>query len=263
MLSQTLLRSTELQYKTLAFRNKRLELAYRQYAFKNLCRQSRMALLTGALMYSLYGFLDILLVPSETIGLIWYAWISLLVTAFMVYGFTFHKRFLRVNQLWLSVVGLLGGLSLIFKMWLLPPEIISYYYAGLILLTFWCHNFSGLRFVYATGISLLLLAGFNLTLLWMQSPSSAELLSYDFFLVFANIFGIFASYMTEAQSRVLFQQERKLNRERRLQQARALHDCLIDLPNRELLLDRINQAIQYSVRNSLNCAGLFIDLDHF
>ena len=42
-----------------------------------------------------------------------------------------------------------------------------------------------------------------------------------------------------------------------------MHDRLTGLPNRELLLDRIEQAINFSARNDQLCAGLFIDLDKF
>ena len=45
---------------------------------------------------------------------------------------------------------------------------------------------------------------------------------------------------------------------------RALHDPLTDLPNRALLLDRLEQAIRYKERNpDTHFAVLFLDLDHF
>lgn len=43
----------------------------------------------------------------------------------------------------------------------------------------------------------------------------------------------------------------------------AFHDHLTGLPNRRLLLDRLHQALLYSVRNSKDGALLFLDLDHF
>lgn len=41
------------------------------------------------------------------------------------------------------------------------------------------------------------------------------------------------------------------------------HDSLTDLPNRVLLLDRINQAIRYSKNTNKKLVVFFIDLDHF
>lgn len=43
----------------------------------------------------------------------------------------------------------------------------------------------------------------------------------------------------------------------------AYHDALTDLPNRNLLIDRLNQAILRSRRNSMFSALLFVDLDGF
>lgn len=44
---------------------------------------------------------------------------------------------------------------------------------------------------------------------------------------------------------------------------RADHDELTELPNRRLLLDRLDQSIRHARRNDQNVAVLFIDLDHF
>ena len=43
----------------------------------------------------------------------------------------------------------------------------------------------------------------------------------------------------------------------------AYHDLLTRLPNRELFLDRLNQAISQSIRNSNKLAVLFLDMDGF
>lgn len=43
----------------------------------------------------------------------------------------------------------------------------------------------------------------------------------------------------------------------------ALYDTLTNLPNRRLLLDRLNQALVAAARNMRNGALLFLDLDHF
>ncbi|UAW99633.1 EAL domain-containing protein [Halopseudomonas nanhaiensis] len=55
--------------------------------------------------------------------------------------------------------------------------------------------------------------------------------------------------------------------ERRRVEARikhqAYHDGLTDLPNRQLLNDRIQQHIALGERHGLSCALLFFDLDHF
>jgi diguanylate cyclase (GGDEF)-like protein/PAS domain S-box-containing protein len=43
----------------------------------------------------------------------------------------------------------------------------------------------------------------------------------------------------------------------------ALYDTLTDLPNRRLLLDRLNQVLAFNTRTNSRAGLLFIDLDHF
>jgi predicted signal transduction protein with EAL and GGDEF domain len=43
----------------------------------------------------------------------------------------------------------------------------------------------------------------------------------------------------------------------------STHDSLTGLPNRKLILERLNNALQRSLRSKLNVALLFIDLDGF
>src|SRR5690606_34828289 len=43
----------------------------------------------------------------------------------------------------------------------------------------------------------------------------------------------------------------------------ANHDSLTDLPNRNLLQDRVHQAIAYARRHQCMAAVLFLDLDNF
>lgn len=54
-----------------------------------------------------------------------------------------------------------------------------------------------------------------------------------------------------------------LLRERALTEHRATHDALTDLPNRTLLVDRLDRSIAHARRSGSSCAVLFMDLDRF
>lgn len=262
-ISKHLLQSAALQQWTLSFQNERLEAFYQQYVLRTLVRQARVALLVGAIIYGLYSLLDFLFVPADVIVKIWYVRMLVILIAFGALMLTFYRRFMRHNQLLLAAVGLIGGLGLLVKMWWLSDLAVNYFYAGLILITFWCHCFSGLRFVYASAVSIGIFVLFNIMFAGLRPLPMISIISYDFFLLGANLFGAFSSYLSEKQNRLLFLRQKELDRERFLQQERALHDSLTGLPNRELLRDRIDQAIHYSTRANQLCAGIFLDLDKF
>jgi len=262
-ISSDLLRTATLNKYTLEFTSERLEAFYRQYTLPSLRRQARIALLVGAIMYGLYGFLDALFVPQSAVLKIWYIRTMVIMLAFAVFGLTFYRKFSRSNQLLLSIAGLFGGVGLLGKMWLLPEAAIGYYYAGLILTAIWCYSLAGLQFANAVSVNIILFTGFNLMFVWMKPLPLLSLISYDFFIVAANFIGAFTNYMTGKQHRLLFLREKELDVERRLQHERALHDRLTGLPNRELLMDRVEQALSYATRNEQLCAGFFLDLDKF
>ena len=126
-ISSELLRKAVLNKYTLHFTSERLEAFYRHYTLPMLRRQARIALLVGAIMYGMYGFLDTLFVPSEAVVKVWYIRTMVIMLAFAIFGLTFYRRFARSNQLLLSVAGLFAGLGLLAKMWLLPDGVIGYY----------------------------------------------------------------------------------------------------------------------------------------
>lgn len=57
--------------------------------------------------------------------------------------------------------------------------------------------------------------------------------------------------------------QQNIQEQKELLNYRAYHDTLTNLPNRQLLLDRLSQSIKYAQRFENKIAVLFIDLDHF
>jgi diguanylate cyclase (GGDEF)-like protein len=248
---------------TLEFGNRAFELEYRNYSFQSLKRQARLALIMGLLLWFFYSALDSLFVPTGQMDAIWEIRTIISCAIVLVFLATFHSIFRYFNQQLLTILAIMGAAGILTKMLLLPGIAVSHYFPGLILVIFWTHCFSGVRFVYASFTSMVILLVFNLIFMVFQPMTLVELASNNFYIVASIALAVCASYIWERQSRVLFLHVQELDTERNLQLTRALHDSLTGLPNRELLDDRLEQAIRQASRDELACAGLFIDLDGF
>ena len=161
------------------------------------------------------------------------------------------------------MAGIAPGTGMLVIMWLLPNNVIIYYYTGLVLTAFWTYNFIGTRFVYAFAADIILLLAYNVLFGLIRGLPPEILASHDYVLVSANLIGGAAGYMAEQYRRTLFLREMELDAERKIHLQRALHDPLTGLPNRDLLDDRITLAISLAQRDEQACVGIFIDLDNF
>lgn len=248
---------------TLGFHDSATERAFIHHVLPRLRLQGRAAIVVGAIVYFLYGALDHLYVPEHQLGLVWIIRLLALIVPVGVLLMSYLPIFEKYNQLPLGLVGLTAALGLIAMLWHLPVESSPYYYPGLVLATFYSYNLIGTRFIHALLINALVLILYNVLFGYARQFPEPVLLSQNFFMVSANLIGGAAGYLAEYQRRQLFLREMMLDDERRLHLNRSLHDRLTGLPNRDLLDDRINQALALARRDSARHAGFFVDLDGF
>lgn len=248
---------------SLKFNNSRLEAHYKKYIFPRLLKQSRLSLLLIAMMYELYGVLDYLLAPQNLLSQITFIRSATTFVVLAIFILTFFKVFKKHHQTLLTFALLLSSASLLWKMTLIHQSIFPYYFTGLILLLLWVHVFYILNFsnVFFCTLAILILSFSAFFALF--SFSFNESLSYLIVLTSAFGISVFSSYIAEKSDRALFLREKSLDRERHEHRMRAMHDELTQLPNRALLIDRIEQVILDSRRNNQFCAGFFLDLDNF
>ena len=248
---------------TLTFRSADKEQRYREQTQPRLRLQGQMAIIVGIVVYLLVGLLDFWFVPANLWADTWQARLTALGVPTAVLLLSLTPFFSRLAQLWLGLVSVAAGVGLIVIQSYLPESRAMFYYPAIILLTFYTYNFIGVRFVYALGIDVFLLLSYNLVFgVWHDYPLSV-LVGHDIFIVSANLIGGTAGYLVERQRRLLFLRESELERERHFHFQRSLHDSLTGLPNRDLLVDRIGQALASSKRDHGVHCGLFLDLDGF
>jgi diguanylate cyclase (GGDEF)-like protein len=248
---------------TLRFDDPETERAFIRQLLPRLRLQGRAAIVVGVIVYFVYGALDHLFVPPHQLGLVWVIRMLALTIPLVVLALSFTPVFEKANQFLLALVGLSAALGLIAMLWHLPLESSAYYYPGLMLATFYTYNLVGARFIQALGINVFVLLLYNLLFGYVRAYPEPILLSENFFMISANLIGGAAGYLVEYQRRQLFLREMQLDKERRLHLQRSLHDRLTGLPNRDLLDDRMNQALAMARRDSERHAGFFVDLDGF
>lgn len=248
---------------TLGFGNHGLEQAFHRADLGRARAQGRLAMAVGTLVYLLAGVLDPWLVVPEHRADLWAIRLTALGVPALVFVVSFTPWFARLSNLLLAAVGLAAGAGLIAMQTYLEVGAAAYYYPLLVLATFYTYNFVGTRFVYAVGVDLGLLAAYNLVFGWGLDYPPRVLLTHDFFIVSANLIGGSAGYLAERYRRVLFLRERDIAAERELHMTRSLHDGLTGLPNRDLLHDRIEQAVARAERDGSVHCGYFLDLDGF
>ncbi|WP_052384019.1 GGDEF domain-containing protein [Litchfieldella xinjiangensis] len=248
---------------TLHFYDPQLERAFRHATLPRVRAHGRTAILVGIVVYLLCGLLDIWHVPDAARAGVWQARLTALMVPTLVMLVSFTALFQSHAQWWLTSVSLAAGLGLIAIQAQVPLESSAYYYPAMVMVTFYTYNFIGVRFPYALGIDALLLVSYNLIFGGLLDYPGHILFGHNVFIVSANLIGGTTGYLAERQGRLLYLKETQLEEERHYHRQRSLHDPLTGLPNRDLLYDRIDQAIASSRRYSGLHAGFFIDLDGF
>jgi diguanylate cyclase len=248
---------------TLTFKSASLEQSYMAKTFPRTLMQGRIGLIVGSLLYLLFGLLDIWTVSSEQQITAWAIRFGALTVPFAVFMLTFTRYFRMASHLWLASLGLAANVGFLLILPLVPITQLGLFYPSIALTAVANYCLVGTRFVYALAVEMFVLIGYNIVFLKSHGFIAADLLTSDFFILCANIIGGGAGYMQERQNRMLFLREHALEQERQKHLDRSLHDPLTGLPNRDLLHDRLNQALSESHRDNNTHACFFIDLDGF
>lgn len=197
---------------TLAFSGE-VERSFQEQYFQKVIKQMRIALILGGTLYALFGILDRSLV-AEAFTKIWLIRYVIVCPLVVVAIFlTYSSYFKRFVQGIVSFVMLISGLGIVAMTNIASPPGSYYYYAGLILILMFFYNVIRLRFIYATTLSLIILSAYEITAIWVTKTPYTILLSNNFFLISANIFGMFACYLMELYIRKEFIQRQLLEAE--------------------------------------------------
>lgn len=245
------------------FRNVGLEKEFNTFNLPFLKQEVRVGVVVACLSCALIALMEPLNTPSS-------AWASILTAAtvaicslFLVYKTTFLQVFERHHQFIIMLGVVVAMLAICMKIKFYPDFSISHYLPLLMLITIWMFSISGLSFTYSIICGQVFYLFVYLTFLIGGDISRADFIASIYYMLVSYFLGAVLSFNKEIQSRQIFLAHKELEQEKQHHRHKSLHDLLTQLPNRELLEDRLHQTINLSARNQIRCAGLFIDLDRF
>ncbi len=183
---------------TLSFPEKEEKLFLNDYYFKSIF-QFRIAFVILIFMYSLFGFLDLLMLPefARIFHTIRYLFVVPLLTVVFLLSFT--KVFQKTWQELLLVCFVVGGTGISIMIMFVPENFV--YYGGMMLVFSAGYFFIKLRFFLASIAGWTTLILFNSGAIFFAHIPKMILINYNFFFISANIIGMFAAYYIEYYAR--------------------------------------------------------------
>lgn len=184
--------------------NRALEKEFTAYYFENSLIIFRLAIATGIGLYGIFGILDGILVP-EIKHQIWFIRYVIVCPIFFIGLATSFSSHFRIYWQGLSVfLVIVAGLGILVMIIIVPPPINYFYYAGLMLVTFFCYAFIKIKFMWATMTGWIIVALYQVVAIWISQSPSEVIIRNNFFFISANILGMFACYSIEYTTRKNF-----------------------------------------------------------
>jgi two-component system, sensor histidine kinase and response regulator len=217
---------------TLAFRGD-IEKAFQDHYYSNTLNQVRVALLLGLILYSLFGLLDLYLLPGvkEKLWLIRFAVFAPLVTLVYLLSFSRYSRAYLSRGVFITVLA--AGFGILAMIVIAQSSGLFSYYAGLILILIYLYTFIRLRFVWATVAGWIVVAGYEVVAIWLCDTPVPVMVNNNFFFLSANLLGMVACYSMELYARRDFLQARLLETERERLHAENLERRRVESELRE------------------------------
>ena len=245
------------------FRDIAFEKEFSAYRLSTLQQEVRAGSIVAALSWLLVAFMEPMNTPQS-------AWLSILIASIAgigslasVYWATYLKIFKTHHQLIVMAGVIATMLAICIKIKFYPDFPITHYFPVLMIITMWMFSISGLSFIYGIVCGQVFYLFVYLTLLIDEKTSNVDFITCIYYMLVSYFMGAVISYHKDVQSRKIFLAHKELEQEKLHHQHKSIHDPLTKLPNRELLENRLGQAISLASRTGVSCAGLFIDLDNF
>ncbi len=205
----------------LRFPDEVIETQFRKEYLANTVSTTRLALLLGLILYSLFGILDIYAIPvsKDVVWVIRYVIVAPVIL--LVLAASYVRSLKKYMQAFMCVVAAISGLGIVAMISITTEAEFGnrFYFTGLILISMWAYSLLRLRFWYAVLANVLIMAGYEFASIEMKKLLESEtgiviFTMHNFFFLGANVIGMFGSYYLERYTRRDFLQKYTIQAQR-------------------------------------------------
>jgi signal transduction histidine kinase len=185
----------------LRFRSRKTEHDFSNRALADSMLFIRIYLIAGTALYALFGLLDAQVGGPALPAMLFIRYAIVCPMLLGVFALTFTGLFTRFGHIALASTMTASGFGIIAMTAIMPTPFSGIYYAGLIMVVIYCGSFIRVDFVATVCISLLLVAGYEITAAYINPIPTVYFMSNNFFLLMSTAVGLLSSYIQETQTR--------------------------------------------------------------
>jgi class 3 adenylate cyclase len=241
-----------------------VEAQFREDYHTNTVSTTRLALVLGLILYSLFGILDVYAIPisKDIVWIIRYGIVAPVILFALVASYSAISQ--KYMQVLMSLAVAVSGLGIVAMISITREAEFGnrFYFTGLILISMWGYSLSRLRFWYAVLANLVIMIGYEFGSIVFKQLLESEtgiviFTMHNFFFLGANVIGMFGSYFLERYTRRDFLQKYTIQAQRD-QADELLYNVL---PER--IAERLKQSSETIAEEFNSVSVLFADIVNF
>lgn len=191
--------------------------------------QKRIGLIAAILIYAIFFFLDMAVMP-EYKYFIWFVRFVFIFVTLAVILLTYVERVRPYLNYLISFIIVAGGVGNLVMMQFAPAEVASSYNAGLILMFMLCYGVLRTSFIQSAITGLIILVSYELAAVFVMDIPKYVLLNNNFFYLAANILGMLSAYKADYNSRRGFYLTYKLKEAQKALRSRPRTYVPVEVP---------------------------------
>jgi len=241
-----------------------IETEFREDYRVNTISTTRLALVLGLILYSLFGILDIYAIPisKHFVWIIRYVIVAPVIVLTLIASYSGALQ--KYTQALMCVVVAVSGLGIVAMISITHEAEFGnrFYFTGLILISMWGYSLSRLRFWYAVLANLIIMIGYEFASIEVKQLLTSEtgtviFAMHSFFFLGANVISMLGSYFLERYTRRDFLQKYTI------QAQRDQADKLLFNVLPERIAEKLKQSNETIAEEFSSASVLFADIVNF